>query len=160
MNLILDMDGTLIDGFYDDNNNHVVKPRPHLKDFFEFIFAYFENISIWTHGDESWYKIVYDECLKYMLPINKNFHFVKTREYGNESYPYKKLSKIYKEYDDYNEFNTFIIDDFSKTYELNIENSIPIKNYTYTFNEHTDTDDEFLRIIKLFKKKLFCKCNK
>jgi len=34
MNIILDMDGTLLEGYSDDYNNTIIRPRPYLNTFF------------------------------------------------------------------------------------------------------------------------------
>ena len=174
MNLILDMDETLI---YSKINNYSIYadpiPRPHLKEFLEFVFTNCKNVSIWTHGLKQWYDIVYEKVLKDLIPEGKTFHFVRTRETPIGSYDdfiqiNKKLYKInpgissisflkpllviYKNYpDEYNKNNTFIIDDNPTTYLLNKENVIAIKPY----NGIDNLDTELLRIMNFIKKKYF-----
>lgn len=53
-NIVLDVDNTLITAIKVGNEYEPIA-RPHLKEFFEFIFAYFDNVSIWTHAEESWF---------------------------------------------------------------------------------------------------------
>jgi TFIIF-interacting CTD phosphatase-like protein len=181
MNIILDMDETLITHKF---NPHGIfsepVPRPHLKEFFEFIFTNCKNVSIWTHGLKEWYDIVYEKILKDCIPEGKSFHFVRTREAPIiESYNdiieinqklhnlkvdipsilfLKPLLLIYKKYpNEYNENNTFIIDDKEITYCLNEENAIEIQPYNIDNIDNIDNSDnsdtELLRIIDLIKEK-------
>jgi hypothetical protein len=155
MNLILDMDGTLIDGFYNDYNEVIIKKRPFLKLFFKFVFNNFDNVSIWTNANFEWFNIIYENELKYLIPEGKSFDFVKTRE-TSITYPLKDLEIIYIDSPQYNENNTFIIDDCPETYQKNISNSIPIEIYNYEYEQNiSKIDTELLRIIKLFENKLF-----
>ena len=154
MNLILDMDGTLIDGFYGERGEVVVQPRPYLREFIAFVFDRFENVSIWTHGDDRWFTTVYTECLQHMLPKHKQFYFVKTRGYAGVGVGAKWLDRIYADHPDHHEYNTFIVDDTPATYWQNIANSVPIKTYdSMATSEGLDT--ELVRVARLFDIPLF-----
>ena len=99
MNLILDMDGTLIDSYFSFvTGKMVIIPRPHLKEFLEFVFDNFSNVSIWTNGVKEWYEEVYSTLLITFIPNGKSFHFVKTRENLFDTNIVKPLSDIYKIY--------------------------------------------------------------
>ena len=174
MNLILDMDETLIHSVYKKKSIYDEPiPRPHLKEFLEFVFLNCKNVSIWTHGLKKWYDIVYEKVLKDLIPKDKKFHFVRTREtplgdYNDLIQINKKLLKInsiissisllkpllviYKKYPyEYNEKNTFIIDDNPGTYLLNKENAISIEPYV----DINKPDTELLRIMWFMKKTYF-----
>lgn len=174
MNVILDMDETLITHKFNPYSIFADPiPRPHLKEFFKFLFANCKNVSIWTHGTKEWYNIVYNKILKDFIPEGKSFDFVITRDtflanYNNIIELNKKIREIkidihsisllkplfiiYKKYSEqYNKNNTFIIDDNPITYLLNQENAIAIKPYNFVNN----SDTELVRIMNLIKKKYF-----
>jgi TFIIF-interacting CTD phosphatase-like protein len=174
MNIILDMDETLIHSLFVKNRIYAEPiARPHLKEFLEFIFANSKNVSIWTHGLKEWYDFVYKKVLKDLIPEGKTFHFVRTRETPIGSYDdfiqinkklhdinsgipsisfLKPLLVLYKKYPgEYNQNNTFIIDDKEITYCINKENAIAIKPY----NGIDNSDTELLRIMKLIKDNYF-----
>lgn len=150
MNLILDMDGTLI--------NERMEPRPHLKEFFEYVFSHFSNVSIWTFANTHWFALVYHTVFVHLLPKGKTFHFVWCRvncklvEYvPNIPMVVKPLVEIYKRYPIvYNPYNTLILDDTPSTYRENVGNAIRIS--TYSVNK---TDTELLNIMYEFERKLF-----
>jgi TFIIF-interacting CTD phosphatase-like protein len=174
MNIILDMDETLIHSVFIKNRKYAEPiARPHLKEFLEFIFANSKNVSIWTHGLKEWYEFVYKKVLKDLIPQGKTFHFVRTRETPigdlndfiqinkklrliNSDIPsisfLKPLSVLYKKYPgEYNVNNTFIIDDNPTTYLINKENAITIKPY----NSIDNSDTELVRIMNFIKKEYF-----
>ncbi len=140
MLLILDMDGTLIDG---------MTPRPYLEEFFIFIFENFKYVGIWTAAEKSWYEDIYIYIFKPILDkINQKFIFVKTRnnckhkrinQYKDNGFNYsssldttyiKPLRNIFKQKKlNFNKHNTLIIDDTPITYIENYGNGIPIPEF-------------------------------
>ena len=117
-NIILDMDGTLLDYVppcFDHNKSYTQIPiaRPYLKLFMKYLFANFERVSIWTAAAKNWYDMCYETVLKEALPEGKDFHFVKTRLNYEFRKGVKPLKLIYEEYQDlYNPENTLIIDEY------------------------------------------------
>jgi hypothetical protein len=166
MNIILDMDETLICSQINDYF-HLPEPipRPYLKNFFEYVFDKFINVSIWTHGTKEWYDIVYNKIFKFIIPKGKSFHFVRTRD---DKYDYKDfidpnienkflfsnikpLQLIYNNYpNEYNENNTYILDDNPTTYIINSKNAIKIKPFYSIF---TKNDIELLIIMNFIEYK-------
>jgi len=149
MNLILDMDGTLI--------NEKKEPRPHLQAFFHYIFQHFERVSIWTAALDVWFNDVYQHVFKPLIPKGKSFHFVWCRDkckllnIGSSTMIVKPLSKIYNSFPNfYNQRNTLIIDDTHFTYRENIGNAIKISSYS---NNRSDT--ELVKIIQQFQHRIF-----
>ena len=162
MNLILDLDGTLVNGFYNVDNNNIfsIIERPFLSVFFKFVFANFKNVSVWTHGSQEWFNICYTKILKRFIPFGKSFHFVITSDHGfSPNLVEKDLRKVYIRHNEYNRSNTFIVDDTPITYRLNRENAIPIKSYTGDYFNQCyyggGSDYEFLNIMVFFKKYVF-----
>lgn len=148
-NIVLDMDGTLITAL---NSGHKYEPiaRPHLKEFFQFIFEYFDNVSIWTHAEKDWFLEVYYKILVHVIPSKKTFKFVITRE-NNKPIQWdtpKMLSTLYTMYPNHNHLNTWIVDDTPMTYRFNLSNAVHIDTYNETNLHH---DNELLRLINLFK---------
>jgi TFIIF-interacting CTD phosphatase-like protein len=158
MNLILDMDLTLIKHTYIQNNIQII-PRPYLPLFFSYIFTHFNNISIWTHSTDEWYNNVYEKLLKHIIPQGKSFHFVWTRNkciekpiktglFSYQNTIIKPLNRVFSFYNEYNTQNTLIIDDTVSTYQLNVFNAIPIKPFLF------NNDEELLRIIQILEYKI------
>jgi len=144
--IILDIDGALIDGY-----GFTVNTRPGLKSFFKFLFNHplIESVSIWTSATKSWYRFVYDEVFRYIIPRNKDFYLVYTRNkcksiYNRDTrtnYMTKPLYKIWRKYKDFDKDNTIIIDDTPETYYYNNKNAIPIKTYSVNrMNHHKDIE--------------------
>ena len=140
MNIILDMDGTLI--------NDKMEPRPHLKDFFRYIFEKFNHVSIWTLASVQWYTMAYERVFKPLLPLGKSFHFVWCRVNYKVSQPsilggifsmnlastgtgiIKPLTEVYKRFPIvYNPYNTLIVDDTPFTYSENPGNAIKVSTF-------------------------------
>jgi hypothetical protein len=158
MNIILDMDGTLID-------EHM-NPRPHLDLFFRYIFAHFDHVSIWTFASVNWFSQVFEKTLKHFIPPGKGFHFVWCRIHCKmmEITPpmsmflqkpgfivIKPLSTVFKTFPTiYLPTNTIFIDDTPSTYSQNKQNAIPITS----FHDNNLFDNELLRIINYM-----IKCN-
>lgn len=127
-NIILDMDGTLLD--HDISFNPI--PRAYLKEFMEFVFATFERVSLWTAAGDDWFEVCYLNVLRHHIPEGKNFHFIKTREDFDFAKIVKPLSMIYAEYPDlYNPENTLIVDDNYATFVENLDNAIQVITFNY-----------------------------
>jgi hypothetical protein len=162
MNIILDMDETLLNGNFISNGLPFVQERPFLDAFFLYIFSRFENVSIWTHATTDWFCYCYDKVLKRFLPPGRNFFQVITRDNGKIPCRLnleKNLEEFYKICPNHHKYNTFILDDNPLTYKNNIANSIPIKPYTSIitwFDNKNVYDSELLNIIQYLEKYLFC----
>ena len=161
MNIILDMDETLLSGFYINDDLVFIEERPFLDAFFLYIFSRFENVSIWTHATTNWFLYCYDRVLKKYLPEGKTFFQVITRD--NDFIPLrpnlaKRLKDFYRLFPNHHKYNTFILDDNPCTYVHNIKNSIPIKPYSGItwFGGKNVYDSELLNIIQYLEKHLFC----
>lgn len=136
-NIILDMDGTLLDYVpchFDHNLTHKQIPiaRPYLHLFMKYLFDNFERVSIWTAAEKSWFDKCYESVLKPALPEGKEFHFVKTRADYNFQANVKPLRMVYEQFPDlYNPENTVIIDDNPYTFVENPEQALHIKSFYY-----------------------------
>ena len=137
INIILDMDGTILDyvpPHFDDNLSHKIIPiaRPYLHLFMKYLFDNFERVSIWTAATKDWFDECYEKILKPSIPEGKGFHFVKTRADYNYYAGLKQLKLVYSEYPDlYNSKNTLIIDDNPHTFAENKEQALQIKSLFY-----------------------------
>lgn len=137
-NIILDMDGTLGDNIPSnlvENPNRYSKtipiPRPGLRKFFRFVFAHYENVSIWTAALPQWYNQFKEEVLLPNMPPGAEFHFERTRVPGETYIVLKPLSEIYAKYPEYNSTNTTIVDDNIETFKDNVENAVQIPSFFY-----------------------------
>lgn len=156
-NIILDLDGTLI-----TNKNDLIFPRPYLKEFFNYIFKNFDNVSIFTAANDNWFQYVYSECLIHYLPKNCKFKHVWTctscltiLDFDLKYKRVKKLSNIFIENSEYNKNNTFFIDDSLIHKKNNHHCFIGIKKFCiisdcYTSNNNQN-DTELLKIINNFE---------
>lgn len=173
MNVILDIDGTLVDH---DEDGPIA--RPHLTEFLSYVFEHFERVSIWTAASTDWFQKVYDNALAPAMPVGKVFDFIWTQQDCElERYTVgpnsefsvvrtiKPLEKVWRTFfEHYNKTNTYIIDDTPETYAHSIENAIPISEFVWSTcksqecslsdDDSHDTeavDSELLRIIEHFR---------
>ncbi len=156
MNIILDMDQTLIDGIVDfsfvpfDSSIKII-PRPYLKEFLKFCFESFQYVSIWTAASEKWFESVNKEIFKPILEelngeLNNKykFDFIFTSnqctivwtysEWHGQSIMHKekrirRLHKSCSKYPQYTIDNTIIIDDTKITFKNNYGNGIHINPF-------------------------------
>jgi hypothetical protein len=169
INLVLDMDQTLISGALHNDKPNIVYTRPYLKLFFANAFKQFERVSIWTSAERCWYDEVHMHVFQYVLPEGKTFDFVWTREMClqkqicirsktgmpiDHTIYVKPLDKIYSINSSYSKYNTLIVDDNTYSYCDNIENAIPIKAFNW-FDEFCDDDDELVTLSQYFKSNEF-----
>lgn len=145
MNLILDLDGTLVA----DTDKEDIMPshRPYLEEFLDYVFSVCENVSVWSAASEEWVLPIL-ETIKTPRP----FHFVwcgKTTpkvRWGYMPYKIKKLKKVWKAFPSYTKHNTLILDNTPATYVENYGNAIGI--YTYISGE----DNELKKLQEFFPK--------
>jgi hypothetical protein len=159
-NIILDIDKTLIEGYFSIKDNCVlIEERPHLKEFLTFVFDHFEHVSIWTNANKEWYDHVYHTILRKYIPYRKHFHFVITFDdglVGENNYGPKKLDIIFDIYSDYGYYknNTFLVDDSEIHFQQNITNCYLIKPFEVDREKYTHKrDSELLKLIHIFTKK-------
>lgn len=165
-NIILDMDGTLLDhDLRMDNTIRLIQqvpiPRPYLAEFMQFVFDHFQRVSIWTAASRSWYDRCYEDILRHHVPEGKSFHFVKTRENYNSTHLLKPLQLVYDEYPtEYTPNNTVIVDDNPLTYTQNLNNAVPVHSFFYDLlpkdilDDLPNYDNELLDIINILSQRL------
>ena len=150
MNLILDIDGTLI------SESFFIEARPFLKEFLTYCFETFDTVSIWTAAPQEHFEFVNKRFFKPILDsIQQDWKFVFTNKkcsitYIQNDYNYfykqpcivKRLKKVWKR-PGFTRHNTIIIDDKKYTYMNNWGNAIPIDTYRGEFD-----DDKLQRLIK------------
>ena len=157
-NIILDMDKTLIEGYFSIKyDKMIIEERPYLAQFFKFVFNHFEHVSIWTNGNKTWFDFVYETVLYKYIPKNKHFDFVITFDdgyVGNDNNGAKDLNVIFNifEEDDYNKYNTFLVDDSETHFDKNPKNCYLIKPFEVNVDDHSHKYDiELLKIINIFR---------
>lgn len=174
INLIFDMDGVLI-SLVSFARNYQLIARPHLKHLFEYAFANFNTVSIWTAASQEWYDEVYSKVLVWHMPADCDFHFVFTRDrctsyYSQEHANHlviKDLKKVWRKFKEtHTKDNTLIIDDSPHTYIRNRGNAIPIQSFRHSSQVgsddaywgevcedeiHMPDNDDFLRLIELLE---------
>ena len=154
-NVILDMDGTLLEGYTNDYNKTIIKRRPHLMRFFAYLFEKMERVSIWTNGSKEWYTECFDRVLKHCIPAGKSFDFVVTFDdnliHCKQTSP-KQLQKIYDIHPQYTLNNTMLIDDSEHALQCDPFNSILIPTYAYD-SDDSEEDCGLLDIIELIEGK-------
>lgn len=157
LNLILDLDDTLIHGFKCNFGQYVVD-RPHLKEFLHFAFTHFKTVSIWTAATSTWFNYCYYYGIKQHMPPNKTFTFIATRE--TSCLPLtngfiKFLPDLYKLNPFFHSENTILIDDRQQNFLRNPHNTIQIKPFDAHMVIHKQEDNELLRIIDYLTKHYF-----
>jgi len=132
MDIILDLDGTLIDQYV---------LRPHIKKFLLFCFKEFDTVSLWTSTSEQWlYQVINHLApilneISYRLRKHCTFHYTffdKHCTYRNNIIikPLRKLNGLSLS-------NTLIVDDSIYSFIDNPENGIYIPTFASN-NIHTD----------------------
>lgn len=134
MNLVLDLDGTLI------NNNSVII-RPYLDRFLYTSFQNFASVSIWTSASEYWCKQVLENIdpilrsISYTLGKQCTFKHIMYDAHcdpyvlpNGKVVPIKRLSKMYNYW--FTASNTIIVDDMPITFINNEKNGIHIPTFT------------------------------
>lgn len=131
INLILDLDGTLIELV--DDIRTLPKPRPHLHIFLDWCFLNFQHVSIWSAASSDWVK----EMLIHIQASHYPFHFIWADKHitRTKNHVIKKLWKVCREYPEYTLDNTLILDDTPSTYKNNYGNGIGIMPYHQTHHE-------------------------
>ena len=165
LNLVLDMDSTLISNF-----GYNINPRPHLQLFLTFCFLNCKTISIWTAAEQSWFDAVNNALFQPILQkisarLRKKcqFRFVFVRQRGtikftvrpeNQYQPtpifVKELDKLWNspfQFPEFTPHNTLIVDDTPETYSQNFRNAIQI--LPFAFNNKQDR--ELLKLMLYLK---------
>jgi NLI interacting factor-like phosphatase len=148
--LILDLDGTLIDGSEDE-----IYSRPHLQEFLDWCFAHFASVSVWTAASLArlkkglrwpfnWAKFLFTWCG--IKCVTKWRTFGAYYSSGPVMINIKPLRKAWKKYPNLNKKNTLILDDTAYTYSRNYGNAVPISR----FDKEDSDDDEPLKLIEWF----------
>jgi hypothetical protein len=136
--------------------------RPHLLEFLEFVFEYFEEVHIWSAG-----QYLYVHAMADVIFYAKNYiinhiltyedcDFVRKDENGEKyTETFKPLTKFLDVSDGANSKNTFIIDDRTDTFSKNPKNGILIPKYNPDFTREDILKDEtsLLELKKWFMKK-------
>lgn len=162
MNIVLDMDQTLIDG----RLNKSVTPRPYLKVFLNWCFDNFQHVSIWTAASRGWYDYVYQRVFQDMLiSMNREFHFVFTGEMCNCVWRFsewhgqsvrmveKRIRKLHRykseKFIGYCMDNTIAVDDTKTTFQSNYGNGIHVLPFEAddVYNPDWSRDKELLRLL-------------
>jgi TFIIF-interacting CTD phosphatase-like protein len=155
MNIVLDIDGTLVWSNLDETD---IRLRPHLKEFLDKCFSYGGSVSIWTAANLRWANKIYD-IIKPLMD-GKHFDLIYTGEkcaityssgfysMGNECKIVKPLKKMFSlKSKNYKKTNTIIIDDTPMTYSKNYGNAILVRRF------YGDSDDtELLHVMAVLDK--------
>jgi hypothetical protein len=129
--------------------------RPHLKEFVQFIFKYFDEVVVWSAGKNRYVK----ELCRKIFPIDGKQPFIVytyddcVLRRGKENDIIKPLDKLYKDprtMGKMNEKNTFILDDNRHTFVHNSKNAIHIPVYSPGLEQkelRTRKDDVLLKVM-------------
>jgi TFIIF-interacting CTD phosphatase-like protein len=169
INILLDLDNTLISSLSKKEEKHIYKPRmkkfrwenmenvykvferPGLQPFLDFLFKHF-NVSIWTAASKTYALFIID---KFIL----DNHPERTLDYIFFSHHCKRSNKIKKtqksieilknnfKLHNYNRYNTYIIDDHPEVFKSQPDNCIQIKPFEFV-NRQSYNDTELQTTIK------------
>lgn len=137
MNLILDLDGTLVEERDTLERTQPAARRPFLTEFLAWALDTFAHVSIWSAADPKWVALNVNSW-----PERDRFHFVwagvclkhvvkRNRQTGKvESVLRKKLVKVFRKWPDvYTAQNTRIVDNTPETFGNNRAQGVPIDTY-------------------------------
>ena len=145
MNLVLDLDGTLIA----DNSGKNIIPRPYVDEFLDFAFKKFKNVGVWTAASPGWAEEVID---KLFSPVQKRkLSFIWTDDMCDSDirgYVIKPLKKIWTspalKKKGFKKENTIILEDTHRNCKKNLGNNIIVK--PYRLNYKMANDDSLRRL--------------
>lgn len=133
MNIVLDIDGTLIAEECSD-----IHPRPYLVEFLDFCFSTFARVSIWTAASKEWIDEVFKKLNLHTYPFDIVFIDKNCKKsynyscYGLDRYNItivKPLKKLFKKKQGYTRHNTLVVDNTATTYRDNYGNAILVDTY-------------------------------
>jgi TFIIF-interacting CTD phosphatase-like protein len=165
-NVLLDLDQTLISGeeykgFKHENRldkfevklmdkEYIVFARPHLQQFLDFLFKYF-NVSVWTAASKSYALFIIDNFI--LTKPNRRLDFMFFSYHCNYSVKCKKglkgLNVLWENFKltHYNESNTIIIDDNPEVKSIQKCNCYNIKPF-YALKNGSENDTALVELEK------------
>lgn len=166
MNLILDIDGTLINDDASDEKSIVL--RPYLEYFLVRAFAIFHDIGIYSAASSSWVNHAVS-LFRPLLPHGAEFTFIwngnrctRKRErvgcydFDLEVIKIKRLSKVWRKFQGWTRSNTIIIDNTASCFRENYGNGILIPTFLST---QITSDDYLIRILMYIEAQLLYAVN-
>jgi hypothetical protein len=163
-NLILDIDGTLIQSLETKVENTKLRytpilrfntyHRPHLEEFLEFVFENF-NVSIWTCGTSGYMELIINDIIKKIIKepkINLSLSAIDC-EYSQENYgkhSFKNLRYVFDLDHEFNVKNTILIDDDVTNINENKYNCFGIKPFLAN-SKNAENDVSLLNIMNRLK---------
>lgn len=146
MNLVFDLDGTLI--HYINDGNYLPTPiaRPNLKSLLQTSFELCNNVSIWTLASQKWLNKCLDQIIYPRLNSSQKFKYLYTEKncvhkYNNDLMMYqnvtiyKPLKKLWKKPNFYKPYNTIIIEDTPSNCVKNFDNMIIVESWNGDLND-------------------------
>lgn len=130
--------------------------RPHLKEFLNFCFSYFQVVAIWTAGTKPYAKEIVSELSKHTI---REPHIVYSKNECVDSSgrcSSKNLAKMISECNSsMNLSNTFMIDDIIDNFDHNPNNGVLIPPYRVSPTKVSilnDNDDNLMKLMNWFKR--------
>jgi len=169
INIILDLDNTLISSLAKEEEKKIFKPRmklfrwenmenyykvferPGLQEFLDFLFKNF-NVSIWTAASQIYALFIIDKFIINNRPerslshIFFSYHCKQSKKIANTQKSLKILKKHFKLLR-FDMANTFIIDDHPEVCQAQPFNCITVKPFEFTERE-SFLDNELLTKVK------------
>jgi len=169
INIILDLDNTLISSLAKDEETSILKPRmkqfrwenmenvykvferPGLQDFLDFLFDNF-SVSVWTAASKSYALFIIEKFILHNRPTRKlacilySHHCKKSKKLTKKQKALHILQSHFK-MSNYDMNNTYIIDDHPEVYQSQPQNCIHIKPFEFS-DRQSFKDDELLKVIK------------
>lgn len=137
MNLVLDIDGTLVQQVSDEQAPAL---RPHVGSFLRFAFDHFSHVAVWSAANHEWVDdiiarlseasgINLKERLVFIWAAENITFFTQFTMGDYHTRTTKKLAKVWKRFPAFTKHNTLILDDTPRTYCLNYGNAVPIPTW-------------------------------
>lgn len=169
INIVLDLDNTLISSLSKDEETDVLKPRmkqfrwenmegvykvferPGLQEFLDFLFDNF-SVSIWTAASKSYALFIIDKFILNNMSNRKlacilySHHCKKSKKLTKKQKSLKILQSHFTMLN-YDMNKTYIIDDHPEVYQCQPQNCIHIKPFNFS-DRQSFKDDELLKVVK------------
>ena len=148
VNIVLDLDETLIHTVISEKPNNIlarrsdlkfqfspdgaiyyVFKRPGLDEFLNEVFKQFKKVGIWTAADRQYAKMVIKKILSYQQIMNLDFVFSRDYCVTDSLGTYKPLSKIYRTCSGWRPEETIILDNSTQALRDNPQNGIVAVDY-------------------------------
>ena len=174
LNILLDLDNTLISSLSEEEECPTLKPRmkhfrwenmdgyykvferPGLQPFLDYLFKHF-NVSVWTAASKSYALFIIEKFVLNGRPerqLDYIFFSHHCKHSKKRKATQKSLSLLSTDFKlaNYNTSNTYIIDDHPEVFEAQPNNCISVKAFEFTNRKSWEDDELSLKVMPLLER--------